>query len=284
MNKKIAIVTGASSGFGLLAAVKLAQSFFVIATARQPEKAEQLRGLAAKHHVADSIHITALDVTDEHSIDAFGKTISAYAPIDLLVNNAGTAYGGFIEDVPMEHFRKQFETNVFGLINVTKTVLPYIRKHSGAKIINVSSISGLTGFPALSPYASSKYALEGFSESLRLELLPFGIETALIEPGSYKTSIWSTSLSNHMTVPADDSAYHQYYKKILSYVEKNADESGDPQEVADLIYQLAMKQHLKKLRYPIGKGVKLTLLFRALFPWSAWESILKKKLFSRYKL
>ncbi|MBV5123383.1 oxidoreductase [Bacillus halotolerans] len=280
MNKKIAIVTGASSGFGLLTAVKLAQSFFVIATARQPEKAEQLRGLAAKHHVADSIHITALDVTDEHSIEAFGKTISAYAPIDLLVNNAGTAYGGFIEDVPMEHFRKQFETNVFGLINVTKTVLPYIRKHSGAKIINVSSISGLTGFPALSPYASSKYALEGFSESLRLELLPFGIETALIEPGSYQTSIWSTSLSNHMTVPADDSAYHQYYKKILSYVEKNADESGDPQEVADLIYQLAMKQRLKKLRYPIGKGVKLTLLFRALFPWSAWESILKKKLFS----
>ncbi|MDQ7725343.1 SDR family oxidoreductase [Bacillus halotolerans] len=280
MNKKIAIVTGASSGFGLLTAVKLAQSFFVIATARQPEKAEQLRGLAAKHHVADSIHITALDVTDEHSIEAFGKTISAYAPIDLLVNNAGTAYGGFIEDVPMEHFRKQFETNVFGLINVTKTVLPYIRKHSGAKIINVSSISGLTGFPALSPYASSKYALEGFSESLRLELIPFGIETALIEPGSYKTSIWSTSLSNHMTVPADDSAYHQYYKKILSYVEKNADESGDPQEVADLIYQLAMKQRLKKLRYPIGKGVKLTLLFRALFPWSAWESILKKKLFS----
>ncbi|KUP35587.1 oxidoreductase [Bacillus halotolerans] len=280
MNKKIAIVTGASSGFGLLTAVKLAQSFFVIATARQPEKAEQLHGLAAKHHVADSIHITALDVTDEHSIEAFGKTISAYAPIDLLVNNAGTAYGGFIEDVPMEHFRKQFETNVFGLINVTKTVLPYIRKHSGAKIINVSSISGLTGFPALSPYASSKYALEGFSESLRLELIPFGIETALIEPGSYKTSIWSTSLSNHMTVPADDSAYHQYYKKILSYVEKNADESGDPQEVADLIYQLAMKQRLKKLRYPIGKGVKLTLLFRALFPWSAWESILKKKLFS----
>ncbi|MBL4977897.1 oxidoreductase [Bacillus halotolerans] len=284
MNKKIAIVTGASSGFGLLTAVKLAQSFFVIATARQPEKAEQLRGLAAKQHVADSIHITALDVTDADSIEAFGKTISAYAPIDLLVNNAGTAYGGFIEDVPMEHFRKQFETNVFGLINVTKTVLPYIRKHSGAKIINVSSISGLTGFPALSPYASSKYALEGFSESLRLELIPFGIETALIEPGSYKTSIWSTSLSNHMTVPADDSAYHQYYKKILSYVEKNADESGDPQEVADLIYQLAMKQRLKKLRYPIGKGVKLTLLFRALFPWSAWESILKKKLFSRYKL
>lgn len=220
MNKKIAIVTGASSGFGLLAAVKLARSFFVIATSRQPEKAEQLRELAAAHNVSDSIHITALDVTDEQSIVSFGKAVSAYAPIDLLVNNAGTAYGGFIEDVPMEHFRQQFETNVFGVIHVTKTVLPYIRKHGGAKIINVSSISGLTGFPALSPYVSSKHALEGFSESLRIELLPFGIETALIEPGSYKTSIWSTSLSNFMSVPADDSAYHQYYKKILSYVQK----------------------------------------------------------------
>ncbi|MCY7952403.1 oxidoreductase [Bacillus inaquosorum] len=280
MNKKIAIVTGASKGFGRLAAVKLAKSFFVIATTRQPEKAEQLRELAAAHNVSDSIHITALDVTDEQSIASFGKAVSTYAPIDILVNNAGTAYGGFVEDVPMEHFRQQFETNVFGLIHVTKTVLPYIRKHSGAKIINVSSISGLTGFPALSPYAASKHALEGFSESLRMELLPFGIETALIEPGSYKTSIWSKSLSNYMSVPADDSAYHRYYKKILSYVEKNADESGDPQEVADLIYQLSTKQHLKKLRYPIGKGIKLTLLFRSLFPWSAWESILKKKLFS----
>ncbi|MGM0950138.1 MAG: oxidoreductase [Bacillota bacterium] len=284
MNKKIAIVTGASKGFGQLAAVKLAKSFFVIATTRQPEKAEELRELAAAHNVADSIHITALDVTDEQSIASFGKAVSAYAPIDLLVNNAGTAYGGFVEDVPMEHFRQQFETNVFGVIHVTKTVLPYIRKHSGAKIINMSSISGLTGFPAMSPYASSKHALEGFSESLRAELLPFGIQTALVEPGSYKTSIWSTSLSHYMSVPADDSAYQQYYKKILSYVEKNADESGDPQEVADLIYQLATKQHLKKLRYPIGKGIKLTLLFRSLFPWSAWESILKKKLFSSSKL
>lgn len=92
----------------------------MIATSRQPEKAEQLRELAAAHNVSDSIHITALDVTDEQSIVSFGKAVSAYAPIDLLVNNAGTAYGGFVEDVPMEHFRQQFETNVFGVIHVTK--------------------------------------------------------------------------------------------------------------------------------------------------------------------
>ncbi|MEC0696893.1 oxidoreductase [Bacillus atrophaeus] len=279
MNRKIAIVTGATSGFGLLTAVKLAQTYTVIATARQPEQASALRETAALHNVEAFIHITALDVTDERSISDFGEALRAYGPVDLLVNNAGTAYGGFIEELPMDHYRKQFETNVFGLISVTKTVLPFLRKHSGAKIINVSSISGLTGFPALSPYASSKHALEGFSESLRLEMLPFGIETALVEPGSYQTSIWRKSISGNMTASAPGSAYHHYYKTILSYVEKNEIESGNPQEVADLIYQLALKKRIRKLRYPVGKGVKLTLLFRALFPWSFWEYILKKKLF-----
>ncbi|ARW08252.1 oxidoreductase [Bacillus atrophaeus] len=279
MNRKIAIVTGATSGFGLLTAVKLAQTYTVIATARQPEQASALRETAALHNVEAFIHITALDVTDERSISDFGETLRAYGPFDLLVNNAGTAYGGFIEELTMDHYRKQFETNVFGLISVTKTVLPFLRKHGGAKIINVSSISGLTGFPALSPYASSKHALEGFSESLRLEMLPFGIGTALVEPGSYQTSIWRKSISGNITASAPGSAYHHYYKTILSYVEKNEIESGNPQEVADLIYQLALKKRIRKLRYPVGKGVKLTLLFRALFPWSFWEYILKKKLF-----
>lgn len=179
----------------------------------------------------------------------------------------------------MEHYRQQYESNVFGLIHVTKTVLPYMRKHGG-KIFNISSISGLTGFPALSPYVSSKFAVEGFTESLRLELLPLGIDAALIEPGSYKTSIWETSLSNHLTAPGKDSPYYRYYQQIEAYFKANASKSGDPDDVAELIYQLAQRKRLKKLRYPIGRGVKLTLAFRSLFPWSAWESIIKKKLFT----
>ncbi|MBT2574766.1 oxidoreductase [Bacillus sp. ISL-51] len=278
MTKKIAIVTGATSGFGLLTAIKLAGPYHVIATARQPEKAEALKQTAAQSDVGGDLTIVPLDVTDEQSVSDFGKTISGFGAVDLLVNNAGTAYGGFIENVPMEHYRRQFETNVFGLINVTKTVLPYMRKHGGAKIINISSISGLTGFPSLSPYSSSKFAVEGFTECLRLELLPFGIDAALVEPGSYKTSIWETSLARQITPPGKESPYDRYYEPIKAYVENSASKSGDPSEVAELISQLAQLKRLKKLRYPIGKGVKLTLAFRSLFSWSAWESVIKKKL------
>ncbi|MEC3840064.1 oxidoreductase [Bacillus amyloliquefaciens] len=280
MNRKIAVVTGATSGFGLLTALKLARSYHVIATARQPEKADALKEAAAQAGASAHITIVALDVTDEQSVSDFGKTVSGFGPVDLLVNNAGTAYGGFIEDVPMEHYRQQFETNVFGLIHVTKTVLPSMRKNGGAKILNISSISGLTGFPTLSPYASSKFAIEGFTECLRLELLPLGIDAALIEPGSFKTSIWETSLSNQITAPGQDSPYYRFYQPIEAYVKDSASKSGDPDEVAELIYQLAQKKRLKKLRYPIGRGIKLTLAFRSLFPWSAWESVIKKKLFT----
>ncbi|UZD73508.1 oxidoreductase [Bacillus siamensis] len=279
MNRKIAIVTGATSGFGLLTALKLARSYHVIATARQPEKAEILKEAAAQAGVSGHITIASLDVTNEQSVSDFGNTISGFGPVDVLVNNAGTAYGGFIADVPMEHYRQQFNTNVFGLIHVTKTVLPYMRKHGGAKIINISSISGLTAFPALSPYTSSKFAIEGFTECLRLELLPLGIDAALIEPGSYKTSIWETSLSNHLTSPGKDSPYYRYYQQIEAYVKASASKSGDPNDVAELIYQLAQQKRLKKLRYPIGRGIKLTLACRSLFSWPVWESIIKKKLF-----
>ncbi|MEW4024064.1 oxidoreductase [Bacillus sp. YAF8] len=279
MNRKIAIVTGATSGFGLLTALKLARSYHVIATARQPEKAETLKEAAAQAGVSGHITIASLDVTNEQSVSDFGNTISGFGPVDVLVNNAGTAYGGFIADVPMEHYRQQFDTNVFGLIHVTKTVLPYMRKHGGAKIINISSISGLTAFPALSPYTSSKFAIEGFTECLRLELLPLGINAALIEPGSYKTSIWETSLSNHLTAPGKDSPYYRYYQQIEAYVKASASKSGDPNDVAELIFQLAQTKRLKKLRYPIGRGIKLTLACRSLFSWPVWESIIKKKLF-----
>ncbi|QQD81392.1 SDR family oxidoreductase [Bacillus siamensis] len=279
MNRRIAIVTGATSGFGLLTALKLARSYHVIATARQPEKAETLKEAAAQAGVSGHITIASLDVTNEQSVSDFGNTISGFGPVDVLVNNAGTAYGGFIADVPMEHYRQQFDTNVFGLIHVTKTVLPYMRKHGGAKIINISSISGLTASPALSPYTSSKFAIEGFTECLRLELLPLGIDAALIEPGSYKTSIWETSLSSHLTAPGKDSPYYRYYQQIEAYVKASASKSGDPNDVAELIYQLAQQKRLKKLRYPIGRGIKLTLACRSLFSWPVWESIIKKKLF-----
>ncbi|WP_077735543.1 oxidoreductase [Bacillus sonorensis] len=279
MKDKTAIVTGASSGFGLLTALKLAETHFVIATARQPEKAAALQKRIAELGAEASITVIALDVTKEHSISSFSEKLKGYGAVDLLVNNAGTAYGGFAEELPLEQYRKQYETNVFGLIAVTQAVLPYMKKNGGAKIINISSISGRIAFPAFSPYASSKHAVEGFSESLRLELRPFGIDVAVIEPGSYKTAIWDTSLAGQVTVPDAGSPYAGYFAQISDFIAKNRRQYGNPEEVARLISRLAQKKRLKKLRYPIGKGVGLLIFCHALLPWRIWEWAVGKNLF-----
>ena len=160
------------------------------------------------------IKIQQLDVTDQNSIHNFQLFLKEIQKVDLLVNNAGYANGGFVEEIPVEEYRKQFETNLFGAISITRLVLPYMRKQRIGKIINISSISGQVGFPGLSPYVSSKYALEGWSESLRLEVKPFGIDVALIEPGSYNTNIWEVGKQLAENQSDITSPYKEYMDKI----------------------------------------------------------------------
>jgi len=279
LNNKIAIVTGATSGFGLLTALKLAGTHFVIATARHPEKAEALRNRIAELSIDSSIAVTELDVTNEQSISTFTEELKPYGQIDVLVNNAGTAYGGFAEELSLDDYRKQYETNVFGLMAVTKAVLPYMKKHSGAKIINLSSISGQIAFPAFSAYASSKHAVEGFSESLRLELRPFGIDVAVVQPGSYQTAIWETSFAAQVTAPEAESRYSTYFERISAYIAANRQHYGNPDDVAELICRLAVKKRLNRLRYPIGRGVRLMILLHSALPWRIWERAVIKNLF-----
>ncbi|KKB74393.1 MULTISPECIES: SDR family oxidoreductase [Bacillus] len=278
MKNKTAIVTGASSGIGLLTALKLAGTHFVIAAVRHPEKAEALKQQITAHNAETSIAVMELDVTKEESVASFSDKLKEYGAVDLLVNNAGTAYGGFTEDLSLSDYRNQYETNVFGLIAVTKAVLPHMKKNAGAKIINVSSISGRIAFPAFSPYASSKHAVEGFSESLRLELRPFGIDVAVVEPGSYRTGIWDTSLTEHVAFPKPDSKYGPYFERISAYIADSRSDYGNPEEVAGLIGSLALKKRLKKLRYPIGKGVRLLIFLHSFLPWRFWERAVSKKL------
>ncbi|TWN21281.1 oxidoreductase [Bacillus licheniformis] len=278
MNNKIAIVTGATSGFGLLTALKLASTHFVIATARHPEKAEALRNRIAELSIESSIAVAELDVTNEQSISSFSEELKQYGQIDVLINNAGTAYGGFAEELSLGDYRKQYDTNVFGLVAVTKAVLPYMKKHSGAKIINLSSISGRIAFPAFSAYASSKHAVEGFSESLRLELRPFGINVAVVQPGSYQTAIWETSFAAQVTAPDAESQYKTYFERISAYIAANRKHYGNPDDVAELICRLAAKKRLNRLRYPIGRGVRLSILLHQILPWRIWERAVIKKL------
>ncbi|MEK4336559.1 MULTISPECIES: oxidoreductase [Bacillus] len=277
---KTAIVTGANSGFGKLITLRLAQQgYTVIAGVRQETNAKKLAEEVKNAALSESIHIEALDVTDTQSIQAFQKRLNAYAPIHLLVNNAGTAYAGFAEEVPVDQYREQFEVNVFGVMEMTQAVLPLMT--SGAKILNMSSISGLMGMPALSPYVSSKFALEGYTESLRIELAAFGIQAALIEPGSFQTNIWNTSMNEQMTPPAEGSKYTTIYQNMMSYIEAQKNNYGDPGEVAELVVSLAEKKRLKKLRYLVGKGVRLSFIAKQLLPWNVWENIILRTLSSK---
>ncbi len=271
MNKKIAIITGASSGFGLLTTLELAKKdYLVIATMRNLEKQVVLISQATKLHLQQNIKVQQLDVTDQGSIHSFQLFLKEIKRVDLLINNAGYANGGFIEEIPVENYRKQFETNLFGAISTTQLVLPYMRKQKSGKIINISSISGQVGFPGLSPYVSSKYALEGWSESLRLEVKPFGIDVVLLEPGSYNTNIWEVGKQLTENQSDTTSPYKEYMDKIQKHINNGNDTLGNPIDVANKIVEIAEARRTT-LRYPIGKGVKFMIFAKKVLPWRLWE-------------
>lgn len=278
MTKKIAVVTGSSSGFGLLTALELARhGFLVIATMRNIEKGQDLLQQADLIGCTSLIRVQELDVASVHSVERFKEVTQELGRIDVLINNAGYAGAGFVEEIPIEEYRRQFDTNVFGVIMVTQACLPIMRQQKSGKIINVSSISGLIGFPGLSPYVASKHALEGFSECLRLEMKPFGIDVCLVEPGSFRTNIWSTGKQITEKSLHPESPYFQMMKSLESHISNGESTYGDPKEVAMKIVKIAQNQD-PELRYPIGKGVKMSLLLKKSLSWKSWEKLFLKRL------
>jgi NAD(P)-dependent dehydrogenase (short-subunit alcohol dehydrogenase family) len=193
MPEKIALITGSSSGFGLLTSIELAKDGFrVVATMRDLSRRQRLDEAAAAAGVAAQLDIRALDVTNFDTLPAFvDGVLHDYGRVDILVNNAGFAVAGFAEDIKLEELRHQFETNFFGAVAMTKAVLPTMRRQRSGHIIMVSSIGGLLGAVTVSSYSASKHALEGWSESLRLELNALGIKVVLVEPGAFQTDIWT---------------------------------------------------------------------------------------------
>jgi NAD(P)-dependent dehydrogenase (short-subunit alcohol dehydrogenase family) len=187
-DQKVAVITGSSSGIGLESALILARNgYTTYATMRSPDKDTSIK--AAVQNEGLPIRVIPLDVTDDSSVNnAVDQIISEVGRIDVLVNNAGYGLNGALEDLSMEEIKSQFETNFFGLIRVTQLVLPTMRKQRSGRIINLSSGAGLFGLPGFSAYASTKFAVEGLSESMAYELEPFGIKVILIEPGDIKTN------------------------------------------------------------------------------------------------
>jgi NAD(P)-dependent dehydrogenase (short-subunit alcohol dehydrogenase family) len=272
MAEKIALVTGASSGFGLLTSVELAKAGFrVVATMRDLGRRDRLDEGIATTGVNAKVDVRALDVTNFDSIPRFVESIvHDYGRLDVLVNNAGFAVAGFAEDIKLEELRFQFETNFFGAVAMTKAALPTMRRQHSGHIIQVSSIAGLTGSVSVSSYAASKHALEGWSESLRLEVNSLGIQIVLVEPGAFQTDIWTRGarMGEHATKPTSPNIERSLrMRERIQQLRK-----ADPIVVARAIVEIARDPN-PKLRYVVGRDAKIQLAMKRILPWKWHEKV-----------
>ena len=277
MSSKIAVITGASSGIGLLTAVELARSGYgVIASMRDLSRRDPLERAASNAGVRPYVDIRRLDVTDFDLISGFVENVvREHGRIDVLVNNAGFAVAGFAEDLDLSEIRSNFETNFFGVVAMTKAVLPVMRQQRSGHIIMVSSISGLHGSMAISSYSASKHALEGWTESLRLELNPLGIKVALVEPGSYRTDIWDRNARLGRKAMDGTSPNRERGAKMKEAVQKIP--KRDPIEVARVIVKVAQTPN-PKLRYLVGNDARMQLWFKRVLPWKWHERLIARML------
>jgi NAD(P)-dependent dehydrogenase (short-subunit alcohol dehydrogenase family) len=274
--EKVAIVTGSSSGIGYETALALARDgFYTFATVRNIKKAEKILQIAKKENL--NIEIIELDVDNEKSIsNAVEKIISKKQRIDVLVNNAGWGLFGSVEDVSLKDFRAQFETNFFGIISIIQKVAPIMRKQGTGVIVNVSSVAGRIGFPGSPAYISSKFALEGLSESLRYELGQFGVKVIIIEPGVIKTNFFS---SMKIAEPKPDSPYKEITEKVIMGIKMMAELGTPPSEVATTILN-AIKEENPRPRYVVGNDAQMFLEAKKAKTDTEFENYLKKELFS----
>ena len=282
MEKEIVLITGASSGFGYKTALHLAKDgYLVIATMRDLHKKEALLDEARMQNTLQNIVVLQLDVTNKEDLNDVKNVInSTYGRLDVLINNAGYCLGGMTEYVEMIQWEQQLNTNVLGVVATTKAFIPMMRKRRKGKIINIGSISGRFGFPGLGAYTTSKFALSGFSESLRLELAPFNVSVSLIEAGAFKTSIWDKSLED---VDYEyDQDYENYSQFITNKAKESAKQAEDPSQVIELIVKICRSKK-PRFRYPIGKGVKRMIYLKTVLPWFFIERILLNMLNKKRK-
>ena len=275
--KRVAVVTGSSSGFGLLTVVELAKAgYSVIATMRQPERRARL-DQALGGDLAAHVEVRQLDVTDFAGIPATIDHIARdHGRIDVLINNAGFAVGGFAEDVALDELRLQMDTNFFGQVAVTRAVLPAMRAQRSGHIIMVSSILGLIGQPMVSSYCASKHALEGWAESLRIELRALGVKVVLIEPGAYKTDIWTRNVMISRGATDGSSPNKERSRKFADGVKESSGRMADPIDVARLIARIAEDPN-PRLRYLSGRDAKIGYFLRSVVPWNLWEGMVEKQ-------
>jgi len=253
-NQKVAIVTGSSTGIGYETSLTLARNgFLTYATMRNVNKAENIKSTGTKENLP--IHVNQLDVTNDVSVkDAVQAILSETGRIDVLVNNAGYGLNGAFEDLAMDEIKAQYETNVFGLIRTTQAVLPIMRRQKSGTIVNISSGAGRFGFPGASAYVSTKFAVEGLSESLSYELEPFGIKVVIVEPGVIRTNF-----GNGLVIAKKSQDPNSPYSYIMQKMATGLEELMKNSSSADLVAKVvldAVRNENPNLRYLAGNDVE----------------------------
>ena len=269
------IVTGASSGIGEACALRLARGDFdVVAGVRKDEDAERAGALHER------VRPVKIDVADEASVAAAAQEVGD-GPIAGLVNNAGISVTGPLEFVPLDEWRHQLEVNVIGQVAVTQAFLPGIRAAKG-RIVNIGSVGGKVAAPLLSPYAGSKFAMEGITDSLRRELRPLGVHVAIVEPGAVATEIWrkGTAAAEELlenAPPEAEAVYGKVIAAIRAQAGKATAEAIPPDEVAQVV-EHALTADKPRTRYPVGRDAKMRIRAAGLLPDRVFDRLVARQL------
>ena len=264
--EKVVLITGASSGIGKeTARLFQVKNWKVAATMRSPGRAEDLQRIA-------DIETFRLDVADVESVkSAIAAALEKFGRIDAVVNNAGYGLLGPFEAASPEQVERQFQTNVFGVFNVCREIIPYFRKEKRGTVVNITSLGGRVALPFSSLYSATKFAIEGFTESLQYELQPFNIRVKLIEPGPIRTDFYDRS--QDVARKEGLSAYDHRLDPFLEFMNKGGREAPDGSLVAQTIYD-AVTDNSRKLRYPINTKGLITL--RNVLPHGAFNFLTRK--------
>jgi NAD(P)-dependent dehydrogenase (short-subunit alcohol dehydrogenase family) len=270
MPSKAVLITGCSSGIGHATAKLLCrEGWTVYATARKPETLFDLEQGGCK--------ALALDVTDEASMTAAVETVvNAEGAVGVLINNAGYSQSGAVESVPMDQVRRQFETNVFGLVRMCQLVLPGMRAQRWGRIVNLSSMGGRLTFPGGGMYHASKYAVEAISDALRFEVRGFGVEVIVVEPGLIVTSFGETAAASVGDAAGPYASFNRDVARATEHVYKGplTKLGGGPEVVAKTIAG-ALKADRPKTRYPVTPSARLMMGQRRLMPDRVWDLLMR---------
>jgi NAD(P)-dependent dehydrogenase (short-subunit alcohol dehydrogenase family) len=277
LERKVAVVTGSSTGIGYETSLFLSRNgFYTYATMRNLYKSKRLNDIASKDNLP--LKVLELDVTDDKSVkNAINQIQEEKKRIDVLVNNAGYDVFGAVEDLSTDEFKAQYETNVFGIIKVTKEVIPIMRNQRSGTIVNISSAGGRVGIPLNAAYVSSKFAVEGLSETMRYELQEYGINVIIIEPGVIKSNFFENSKAAYNATNTE-SPYSQLMQKVSDGFKPMLENgSSSPSKVADVILN-AIKSNDPQVRYLVGDDAVSLIEKRNKMSDKEFESWMKESL------